>query len=91
VPLQPLRFQDNTFTGNQKALEAAWADNSQFINNYFEGAAGLDSDGLYTNGTNILAALNTFTNLKARRSATRPPIPTTSSRRLFRTTRRPAR
>jgi hypothetical protein len=63
-PLQPLRFENNTFVDNQVALAAAKCDRGQFINNFFQGpGGGLTSTGLSVSGTNFGVSFNQFTNL----------------------------
>ena len=63
-PMQPLRFENNTFGDNQVALAAAKCDNGQFINNFFQGSGGgLTSSGLWVSGTNFGVSFNQFTNL----------------------------
>ena len=63
-PLQPLRFENNTFVDNQVALSAANCDNGQFVNNFFQGpGAGLTSSGLWVSGTKVGVNFNQFTNL----------------------------
>jgi hypothetical protein len=61
--LQPLRFEANSFVGNQVAVAGVLGNNMQFISNYVEGTDGLSGYGLYLSGTNILCAINQFTNL----------------------------
>lgn len=63
VALQPLRFEANIFISNQVAVANSLGDNMHFINNYFEGTDGPSGYGIYVTGTNILCAINQFTNL----------------------------
>ena len=63
-PLQPLRFENNTFVDNQVALAASRCDSGQIINNFFQGPrGGLMSSGLWVSGTNFGVSFNQFTNL----------------------------
>ncbi|HEY5914064.1 MAG TPA: right-handed parallel beta-helix repeat-containing protein [Verrucomicrobiae bacterium] len=64
APLQPLRIEGNTFVGNQKHLALILGDNSQVINNVFDGTGTtLPSDGIWLTGSNVLTGINRFTNL----------------------------
>ncbi len=64
APLQQLRIEGNTLIGNQKHLALILGDNSQVINNLFDGSGTtLPSDGVWLTGSNVLTAINRFTNL----------------------------
>jgi hypothetical protein len=66
APLQPLRIEGNTFVGNQKHLVLILGDNSQVIHNVFDGSGTVQpSDAIWLSGTNVLTAINFFTNLSA--------------------------
>ncbi len=66
IPLQPIRIEGNTFTRNQKHLILILGDNSQVINNVFDGTGSVPpSDGIWLTGNNALTAINLFTNLSA--------------------------
>jgi hypothetical protein len=64
TPLKPLRIEGNTFAGNQKHLLLIRGDNSQVINNVFDGSGSKPlSDGIWLTGSNVRTAINLFTNL----------------------------
>lgn len=66
ISLQPLRIEGNTFLGNQKHLVLLLGDNSQIINNVFDGTGSVPpSDGIWLTGANTLTAINLFTNLNS--------------------------
>jgi hypothetical protein len=63
-PLKPLRIECNTFAGNQKHLILVLADDSQVINNVFDGSGSTPaSDGIWLTGSTVRTAINVFTNL----------------------------
>jgi len=64
LPLQPVRYEDNTFLNNQVHLTAILADESQFVNNTFKGTGpGLVPIGIGVTGDDILIFKNDFSDM----------------------------
>lgn len=64
IPMQPIRYEGNTFRNNQEHIVATTSDGSQFVNNSFQGSStGTRPNGIAASGDNLQIVNNDFEDL----------------------------